>query len=454
MRLPNVDKIDVNLKTAKARIVLDVQEHLGDEQLDGIIAQANELVKPHGFKVRKNFKNRQGPVGPRGNWLKSFGSWGFSFVIAAALVSIFLMVQHFGLGTDAIMQAEVVGDSKLDLLASIGFALLMGLVASLSSCLALVGSLVMGFGSLYGKDKILKPNLLFHGGRIGTFLIMGLILGAIGGSISLTGTFVGVFQIVISVGMVIAGLSILGARSLLVLLPGGNTSLLGTGFQKKLKTWRESTNAYIPIVLGAITFILPCGFTQSMQLFALSSSSPLLGGLSLAAFAIGTSPVLFMVGLGSSWSANRNSQVLKRATGLLMLGFAVFTFLSATKIVNVGSSLYSQTIEPSTKPVRQPQALKPSETGSAPVQVVEMRVDFRGFAPEVISLKPGVDVKWIVWGDQVSGCTNAIMAPDLNVKFRVKKGYNEVFFKAPSKLGLIDYSCWMGMVWGQFKVES
>ena len=43
---------------------------------------------------------------------------------------------------------------------------------------------------------------------------------------------------------------------------------------------------------GAATFFLPCGFTQAVQLYALSTGSPVSAGLTMAVFAVGTSPGL------------------------------------------------------------------------------------------------------------------------------------------------------------------
>jgi sulfite exporter TauE/SafE len=50
--------------------------------------------------------------------------------------------------------------------------------------------------------------------------------------------------------------------------------------------------------LGAASFFLPCGFTQAVQIFALSTGSPLFGAALLATFAVGTAPgLLALAGL-------------------------------------------------------------------------------------------------------------------------------------------------------------
>ena len=82
-----------------------------------------------------------------------------------------------------------------------------------------------------------------------------------------------------------------------------------------------------------------------------------------------------------------------------------------------------------------------------------MTVDYRGFTPNVINIKKGIPVKWIINGVQVSGCTNKIIVPEYNITKNIINGTNTVRF-TPQKEGVISFSCWMGMVRGQFNVQS
>ncbi|MBP6911491.1 sulfite exporter TauE/SafE family protein [Patescibacteria group bacterium] len=47
--------------------------------------------------------------------------------------------------------------------------------------------------------------------------------------------------------------------------------------------------------MGIGTFFLPCGFTQSMQVYTLSTGSFLAGGLTMLSFALGTLPMLLLL---------------------------------------------------------------------------------------------------------------------------------------------------------------
>jgi archaellum component FlaC len=85
-------------------------------------------------------------------------------------------------------------------------------------------------------------------------------------------------------------------------------------------------------------------------------------------------------------------------------------------------------------------------------QVVEMHITYEGFKPSSFTIKNGVPVKWIIYGDQVSSCTNKIIVPSLNISKSIVAGENIINF-TPKTTGTIDFSCWMGMVRGKFVVS-
>jgi plastocyanin domain-containing protein len=71
----------------------------------------------------------------------------------------------------------------------------------------------------------------------------------------------------------------------------------------------------------------------------------------------------------------------------------------------------------------------------------------------VLRLKAGVPVEWVIYGDQVTGCTNRIIVPSLNISQPVTQGRTQTVTFTPTKKGEIRFSCWMGMVRGAFQVE-
>jgi len=358
-----------------------------------------------------------------------------------ALMFVFLIIYSFRLFENSSL-ARNIGALKSN--ADYGTAFLVGLVASVSSCLVVVGSVVIAFSEKYRGAKAgfwsggILSNLLFHAGRLGGFFFLGGLLGAIGGEINISGNFVAIYTIIIAVVMVILGLNILG------LFP--DIASFGIQMPRFLSApWGElkkSNNPVAPFFLGVMSFFLPCGFTQSMQVFAIASGSFMRGGIGMFLFALGTLPSLMALGVTTSWSRGKNTKLFQKVAGILILLFAFYTFNSGLALVGASGNIFS----------RQDKAEKNTKTDGAE-QIIEMHVTSAGFAPNILKLKKGVPVRWVIKGDNITGCTNKIIIPSLGISQALSAGDNIVRF-TPNKAGEIPFSCWMGMVRGKFVVSE
>jgi len=85
-------------------------------------------------------------------------------------------------------------------------------------------------------------------------------------------------------------------------------------------------------------------------------------------------------------------------------------------------------------------------------QTVEMHAKYSGWDPATIHIKAGALVTWIIWGDELTSCTNRIVVPSLSISQALTVGKNVITFTAPAT-GTVPFSCWMGMVQGQFIVD-
>jgi len=369
----------------------------------------------------------------------TFYQWLNSIVIVLAILFLYRIFQNLGFLDKINLQGNGV---------NLGLAFLIGIVASLSSCLAVVGAVIIAFGEKYKNDggsfynNAVKPNLLFHIGRIPTFFILGGILGAIGGEINISGNFISVFTIIISIIMAWLGLNILGfipsISKIGIRMPMALTS--------KWNSLEKSEHKFAPFLLGGLTFFLPCGFTQSMQILALASGSFASGALTLSIFALGTSPVLIILGITASWTRNRKMVVFQKVAGMLIIVFAVFTFNSALALWGVKTNVVSR---PKAGP---PLADDTINSENKNYQIINMKITNSGFEPNTLKVKSGIPVKWVINGDQATGCTSRIIIPSLNISKNITRGENIIAFTPISK-GNLAFSCGMGMVRGKFIVE-
>jgi sulfite exporter TauE/SafE/copper chaperone CopZ len=367
--------------------------------------------------------------------------WAKSLIIIGIIFLFYNIIRDMG-----VLDGLNIKDAKI----TYGISFLIGLVASVSSCLAVVGAVIIAFGEKYKTEghsffeKAIRPNLFFHIGRLATFFVLGGILGLIGGEINISGSFISIFTIIIAAVMFWLGLNILG------ILP--SITRLGISMPKKLsEKWdnlKKSEHKAAPFLLGGLSFFLPCGFTQSMQIFALASGSFLVGGITLFIFALGTVPSLLAIGITTSWTKGKKMELFQKVAGFLVLIFAIYTFQSGLSLSGVKTNVLTTKKEEAVSNKN----LSQNNEALADSQIVRMEITARGFEPNIIKIKKGIPVKWIINGDKVTSCTNKIIVPKYNISQNISYGENIINF-IPTESGEIPFSCWMGMVRGKFIVE-
>lgn len=429
--IQGVKSVRVSRKTNSAEIGYDVQEP--------DFSEIRRVAKKFGYEA---FENPKHPVSSDKSEQKTAAAstWVKAILIVAVLLFLFRVFQNTG-----VLDKINLKSSNINL----GVSFLIGLVASVSSCLAVVGAVIIAFGEKYKSgekdfyDSAVKPNILFHIGRLTTFFVLGGLLGLIGGEINISGNFISVYTMIIAIIMAWLGLNILG------LLP--SISNLGVRMPKGLtKNWdnlKKSEHKAAPFILGGLSFFLPCGFTQSMQIFALASGSFLVGALSLFIFALGTVPALMILGITTSWTKNKKMAVFQKVAGILIIFFAIYTLQSGLALSGVQLSVLSSGKNEGS--ISNGEVEPPKNSNE---QVVEMHIISSGFRPATLMVKKGVPVRWVIKGDAVTSCTNKIIVPSLNISKNISYGENIIEF-TPNKTGEIPFSCWMGMVRGKFLVE-
>ncbi len=203
-------------------------------------------------------------------------------------------------------------------------ALLIGLVASISSCLAVVGGLVLSLSAKMSQNvSTFRPFSFFHTGRLISFAILGGLLGTIGNAIAINNTVKSGLGLFAAAVMIILGINLLNifhwSKKLQLSLPKGifkNISKVENGF-------------WAPFIIGAITFFLPCGFTQSMQIAALSSGSWLQGSLIMTMFALGTLPMLILISFSSfKFAHTKYASIFFKSAGVIVIGLGIISFLA------------------------------------------------------------------------------------------------------------------------------
>ncbi len=212
---------------------------------------------------------------------------------------------------------------------------IIGLIASVSSCLAIVGGLVLSLSAKISQDDVsdTKTFLLFHTGRLVSFALLGGILGLIGSAIGVSFTFSAILGLVASLIMLMLGLNLVGIFA-------KNKITLPAGIFNFFRKIEHKT--LTPLLIGFGTFFLPCGFTQSMQVAAVSSGSFLSGFLIMFAFALGTLPMLAFLSFGSaSFAHGKHAPLFFKSAGVVVIGLAIFSLLAGLVGLGIINPLFN-----------------------------------------------------------------------------------------------------------------
>lgn len=234
--------------------------------------------------------------------------WVGTALILAALVLGYRLLSGTGVFDMFPMAGE---DTALPVL------FLIGLLTSVH-CIAMCGGINMSqcarvpSGTAPGRAQKLMPSLLYNAGRVVSYTVIGGIVGAIGSAITPSGGFKGIVNMAASVFMLIMGLNMLGVFPVLRKLMPRLPKRLSEGTRSR-KTPRG------PFVVGLFNGLMPCGPLQAMQLYALSTGSPILGALSMFLFSAGTAPLMFGLGALSSFLSARFTGVMMKVSAVLVM---------------------------------------------------------------------------------------------------------------------------------------
>lgn len=311
---PKVSSAKSSLKTHSVEVCGD----FGDVPVQAVVEELSGLLKKHGYSL--STEKREQP--------KNWSEFKLALPIALAFLVLFIALQKMGI-------VNLVNTSSV----SYGTAFLIGIIASLSTCMAVVGGLVLSMSATFAKegDRI-KPQVLFHGGRLLSFFLLGGTIGAIGANFSLNTTATVVLSLLIGIVMLILGLNLLDvfpwAKKLQPTMP--------KFLSKHAYGVSRLNHGLTPFLVGIATFFLPCGFTQSMQLYTLTTGNFLSGAMTMFSFALGTLPVLALISF-SSFSIQNTSKsgIFFKTAGLIVILFALFNLINSLVIIGLIPSIFN-----------------------------------------------------------------------------------------------------------------
>jgi sulfite exporter TauE/SafE/copper chaperone CopZ/plastocyanin domain-containing protein len=402
------------------------------EEIVKILEKADYFIKEEssaGHKEEQNNVQKAIKVVPNGQKTDYTNILAVLIILAA----VYMIANRFGLLN--IFNAFPVAKEGM----GFGMLFVIGVLTSVH-CIAMCGGICLSqcVPKNHAQDykpswmETMRPSLLYNFGRVISYTVIGAIVGGIGSVVSFSGAMKGLVQLVAGVFMVIMGLNMLnifpGLRKLNPRMP--------KVFAKMIYAKRQSNS---PLYIGILNGLMPCGPLQAMQLYALSTGSPVKGAIAMFLFSVGTFPLMFLFGALGSFMNKKFSKKLMTVSAVLVVVLGMFMF---------GNGVSLSGISVPSLPIAANQAQ--AGTGNIAQLEGEIQVITTGLSSgryEPIVVQKGIPVKWIIQAQdgEINGCNNSIVVPKLGLKKDLAIGDNVIEF-TPEESGVIPYSCWMGMI--------
>lgn len=200
----------------------------------------------------------------------------------------------------------------------VGISFIMGLISSLH-CVGMCGPLVIALPlhDTNFKNRI-SNGLLYHAGRISTYVLAGGVAGIIG-----NGFFAGVAQQKLSLAMGVMMLLFVLMKWGMKKINGGlagRTDRFFWSVRQAVSEWPLIRKNHSVFILGLLNGLLPCGVVYLAISSAVAAGSFGGGMLYMLFFGLGTTPALFSVGLmGNSFTMKWRIKFQKAVPGLLTI---------------------------------------------------------------------------------------------------------------------------------------
>ena len=423
-KISGVEKVRVSHHNGKAELLCSTDPNI--YELDG-------LVKSDGYRVSL-WQDRHQAAHPEThkNTGRDYFQMGGIFL---CIVSVYYILRQFDILPTIAISEQM----------SYGVVFLIGLFAAVSTCIAVVGGLLLAVAEKYNQlhpelsvIQKFRPHIYFNAGRIVGYTGFGAAVGGLGSIITLSPQFNGYLMVLVSIVMLLLGFQLLHLFPWLRRFSPKLPKFIG----HKIHDLGSKESKGAPFVLGAATFFLPCGFTQALQLYVLASGDWKVGALTMFVFSLGTLPALISLSAITSFAKGAFQRHFLKFAGVLVVLLAIFN-------VNNGLALAGINID-FAKAIKNGGSIELNSIPTSAIvdgkQIVTMTVSGYNYTPSKFTVVAGVPVEWRIDGSDAVGCGQVLVMPTLGIsKYLSSNGITTITF-TPTETGTIPFNCSMGMM--------
>lgn len=302
-----------------------------------------------------------------------------------------------------------------------GMLFITGLFTSIH-CISMCGAInLLTVINKTGKRNYKRP-ILYNLGRLISYTFLGAVVGIIGSTITINNKVSGIIILLAATIMFLMALSMLGIIPL-----------------RKVKRFKGKLKTKSSFLIGLLNGLMPCGPLQAMQVYALSTGSPIKGAISMFLFCLGTIPLMLSTGLILTRPNSKNKILINKIATCLIL------ILSLVMLNQALLSLDIDLFKNQKEETYQKSIIKDN------YQEIKINASYDNY--QDIIIQKDIPVKLIIHvdKDKLTGCNNEIYLKKYNIKKKLVAGDNLIEF-TPTKVETLTYTCYMNMIKNNIKV--
>ncbi|MHC4838744.1 MAG: sulfite exporter TauE/SafE family protein [Planctomycetota bacterium] len=208
----------------------------------------------------------------------------------------------------------------LTLLSTVLVASLLGSLHCAGMCGGVVAFLGGSSCSAGGRQDH-RPHLAYHAGRFLSYLLLGVVAGSVGAALDLGGEALGLGRVAVLLAgaLMVAYGVILLLRTRGLRLPIPVPKVLAAAYKRGSRQLDGRGPMARGLILGLLTAFLPCGWLYLFAGTAAATATPWGGALVMAAFWLGSVPILAVLGVGVQHLAAPLRRQLPSMSALLLI---------------------------------------------------------------------------------------------------------------------------------------
>jgi sulfite exporter TauE/SafE len=338
-------------------------------------------------------------------------------------------------------------------------AFITGLTTGGLGCMAIQGGLLatmlaqqyeIDSANKIVRHQFIKPLFFFLSSRLAAYTVLGFLLGVFGSLFRFSPKVNAFLMIVIGLFMVGNGLRMLNIHPLFRYFVFKVPSCFNRYVSGKSKM---SSSGFAPIMLGALTVLLPCGIAQAMMAAAIATGNPAEGAALMFAYTLGTVPAFIVVAFFITRLGDFVEKQLSRIAGILLIFLGLVPVDYGLNLAGLPVS-FSKAFEwiggTGNSDDSQSQIGTSKNENTYYVTIMD-----NGYAPKILHLVPNKEIKLVWVTNNVKSCSLSVVIQDLNFEKTFPSTGQVLLIIPPQKTGtVIEYSCSMGMYHGKLVFDK